>query len=380
MQSITSHKICKGACFMNKVSIIIPVYNVEKYLSDCLDSCICQSYKNIEIICVNDKSTDNSINILEEYAQKDARIKIINNKKNQGLAISRNIGIDNANGEYLIFLDSDDILPPKALSHMVEKIIKEDGDLVVCDYFRFCDDKSNIRNIAHNDNFLKILKKLSPICSPGDIYSKLNYYEIWEDVYFMCVWAKLFKTSILNQYNIRAPKVRCAEDFLMVKEYIFNCKKILLLEDFALYYRKHKGSFTQSKNSYALDILKTTLPTIEMYKKYDFYNHEKGNIYTFFINSCINHLKCFTPYFLYPKFLFLINQMFRYWDKTDVLNSNLLDNTKFNFMIYRLPFLLLVFYFLFMPINKLMLILMGKIFPNKHMRKRLRIFYAVYMK
>ncbi len=92
---------------MPKVSIIVPVYNVEKYLSTCLDSLINQTLKDIEIICINDGSTDNSLNILNEYAQKDTRIIVIN-KENSGPGSCRNLGIEKATGEYIQFVDSDD--------------------------------------------------------------------------------------------------------------------------------------------------------------------------------------------------------------------------------------------------------------------------------
>ena len=92
---------------MNKVSIIVPVYNIEKYLAKCLDSLINQTLEDIEIICVNDGSTDNSAEILNEYAQKDCRIKIIN-QDNAGLSAARNTGINAANGEYIGYVDSDD--------------------------------------------------------------------------------------------------------------------------------------------------------------------------------------------------------------------------------------------------------------------------------
>ena len=90
-----------------KVSVIVPVYNVEKYLKDCLDSVVNQTLEDIEIICVNDGSTDNSLAILEEYAEKDSRIKIIT-QENKGLGGARNTGLYHANGEYISFIDSDD--------------------------------------------------------------------------------------------------------------------------------------------------------------------------------------------------------------------------------------------------------------------------------
>ncbi|OOM79959.1 glycosyltransferase [Clostridium sp. BL-8] len=103
---------------MIKVSVIVPVFNVEKYLADCLESIIGQELKEIEIICVNDGSTDNSLNILNEYANRDNRIKVINNKNNSGLSYARNRGMELANGEYIYFLDSDDMITKEAMEEL----------------------------------------------------------------------------------------------------------------------------------------------------------------------------------------------------------------------------------------------------------------------
>jgi len=92
------------------LTIAVAVYNTEKYLRECLDSVVDQTYRNLEIICVNDCSTDNSLEILEEYATKDKRIKIIINEKNLGLGVTRNVGMEAAHGEYILFIDSDDWL------------------------------------------------------------------------------------------------------------------------------------------------------------------------------------------------------------------------------------------------------------------------------
>ena len=111
---------------MVKVSIIIPVYNVEKYLEDCLKSVINQSLKDIEIICVNDGSTDRSFDILNKYAVMDNRITVINNSKNYGLSYSRNQGIQYSHGEYIYFLDSDDMITQEAMEELYN-ISKQDA-------------------------------------------------------------------------------------------------------------------------------------------------------------------------------------------------------------------------------------------------------------
>ena len=107
-----------------KISVIIPVYNVEQYLGHCLDSVINQTYKNLEIICVNDASTDRSPLILEEYSKKDSRIVIVNNAKNSRLGPTRNHGMEYATGDYVHFLDSDDWLEPDAYEKLVNTIEK----------------------------------------------------------------------------------------------------------------------------------------------------------------------------------------------------------------------------------------------------------------
>ena len=113
-----------------KVSVIIPVYNVEEYLHECLDSIVNQTYKNIEIICIDDSSTDKSLEILREYSNKDSRI-IILQQRNQGAAVARNYGMGVAQGKYLLFLDSDDIFAESLIEKAVSKAEKFNADIVV---------------------------------------------------------------------------------------------------------------------------------------------------------------------------------------------------------------------------------------------------------
>ncbi len=124
-----------------KVSVIIPVYNVAKYLAKCLDSVIGQSLKEIEIICINDGSTDNSLKILEEYKKNDERITIIN-QKNQGVSVARNNGLKNAKGEYIYMLDSDDFLDVNALKRMYERAYLDNADMVLIDFYKYINNKN----------------------------------------------------------------------------------------------------------------------------------------------------------------------------------------------------------------------------------------------
>lgn len=117
-----------------KFSIIIPVYNVEKYLPKCIESIINQTYSNLEIICINDGSSDNSKPILEDYSQKDSRIKVIN-KENEGVSTARNIGIEIATGDYFLFVDADDFIEPDACSILYNEISLNENDLIFFNHF-----------------------------------------------------------------------------------------------------------------------------------------------------------------------------------------------------------------------------------------------------
>ena len=121
---------------MNKplISVVVPVYNVEQYLKKCLDSIIKQKYNNLEIIIVNDGSTDNSQKICQEYVKKDKRIKLIT-QKNQGLSAARNTGIDNAHGKYISFVDSDDYLDLEFINELYNTIIENKSDISACDFW-----------------------------------------------------------------------------------------------------------------------------------------------------------------------------------------------------------------------------------------------------
>ena len=122
----------------SKVSVVIPVYNTQKYLDQCLGSILFQTYRNLEIICVNDGSTDNSLAILQKYAKFDKRIKIID-QKNMGISPARNEGMKVATGEFIIFFDSDDFFDSTMMEEMVMKAEEYDADIAVCSYSVFDD-------------------------------------------------------------------------------------------------------------------------------------------------------------------------------------------------------------------------------------------------
>lgn len=192
---------------MPKFSIIIPIYNVEKYLSKCLDSLVNQTFTDIEIICVNDGSSDNSLQVLNEYASQDNRIKVIN-QENLGVSTARNVGIDNATGEYLLFVDADDWLDLKTCEILYNSISINSADLLSFNAF-FVKNKQEIYGLKKNLN-------------------SVLYGEMWSISY---------KKDFLLKYNIKFPKhIKIAEDHIFKIQALINTNKILILEDYLYYY------------------------------------------------------------------------------------------------------------------------------------------------
>lgn len=176
------------------ISIIVPVYNVEKYLPQCLDSIIGQTYSNIEIICVNDGSPDNSIDILTDYAHRDSRIKIVS-QKNKGLSSARNTGLHYASGDYIMFVDSDDWIELDTC----EKALQEDVDVVFWPYYREYGKKS-LKTQPYGDERLEwdettvfqLHRRMvglygSDLHNPAQIDSVIT------------AWGKLFRREVVDQ-------------------------------------------------------------------------------------------------------------------------------------------------------------------------------------
>lgn len=192
---------------MPKISVIIPVYNVEKYLAECLTSVVNQTFKDIEIICVNDGSTDNSPKILEEFAQKDDRIRIIN-QENQGLSAARNTGLEVATGEYVSFIDSDDFVRTDLYAD-IQKLLPAELICFNAKIFPISEKYRTLQNYiqCQFDGEQPMEEKL---------ILKTNVH----------VWNKVFRTSIIKENNIRFPKGLYFEDFPFVCEYMLSINSV----------------------------------------------------------------------------------------------------------------------------------------------------------
>ena len=216
---------------MKKISVIVPVYNVEKYLSQCLDSIIHQTYKNLEIILVDDGSTDSSGLICDNYSQKDKRIKIIH-KCQGGLSDARNAGLKIATGEYISFIDSDDFIDKNMYSILINNTQKYNSDIVWFNYYNKKKKKHFINSSIIKNNDLYDLSSSDKIK-----FAKNLFYQYKMDAH---VWAKLYKRSIFN--NIKFPYGKLFEDIFVLLPILSNAKIISTIPDCLYFYRNRSES------------------------------------------------------------------------------------------------------------------------------------------
>lgn len=237
-----------------KISIIIPIYNVEKYLIECLDSILDQSYKDFEVLMIDDGSTDGCSSICDEYERKDNRFKAYH-KKNGGLSDARNYGIERVQSEWFTFIDGDDKVAPDYLSHFEIDNVDSSIDHIVCSGYSANGTPKklwNESNITYNkDSFLDFIKHITG--SKG---------------LFLSTWSRLYKTDIIRKHSIISPLgFHYAEDCCMNFEYYKYIEKIKIIEDTSYFYRENPNSLSRTSKPYfhyidCLDIM------IEHYKYY----------------------------------------------------------------------------------------------------------------
>ena len=226
---------------MNKISVIVPCYKVEDYLSQCLESIIGQTYKNLEIILVDDGSPDRCPLICDEYAQKDSRIKVIH-KKNGGLSSARNAGLDIATGDYIAFVDSDDWLELDMYETLYNVINNYCVDIAVCDIIKY---SNGVKTKETEDG-----ENVSIINSPKDAF--LHQFYTKPCIRFE-VWNKLFRREVVS--NIRFKEGQIYEDIYFDRCVFQRINKIAYIPKYKYYYRINRPGGTNSffkRNRFAL--------------------------------------------------------------------------------------------------------------------------------
>lgn len=220
---------------MDKISVIVPAYNAEKHLRECLNSIVNQSYQNLEIILVDDGATDNTGKIFDEYKNEDSRIKVIH-QKNCGLSAARNIGIDNATGKYIMFIDSDDFYEKNSCELLYNEISKRDADYVIGNY------------IHTNSNGEKWDQPLFDTEKYDNFELSVKDYKKSFFVMNSVVWNKIFKREFINQYKLRFIDRALAEDALFSIFCYTHTKKAYYINDVIYNYRQNEQNSSISTN------------------------------------------------------------------------------------------------------------------------------------
>lgn len=231
------------------ISIIVPIYNVEKYLPKCIESILNQTYTNLEIILVDDGSLDNSSQICDEYAKRDKRIKVIH-QRNSGPGFTRNAGLDIYSGEFVMFIDPDDYISKDAVQVLYDRIVIDGSDMAVGKHTDVYDDGSC------NGTYCSFMK--NAVISKRDLFSmmgKSNFIAVSS-----C--AKLYKRKIFDE--IRYPKLKSAEDLWIFTKVVDKCKTISIVDKTIYYYYQRSDSLVHKKSEQSKnDELEATLYTVQ---------------------------------------------------------------------------------------------------------------------
>lgn len=238
------------------ISVIVPIYNAEKYLANCIESILAQSYKQFELLLINDGSKDASEDICKKYAQKDNRIRIIS-KENSGVADTRNLGIDKAIGKYVTFIDADDYVEERAFEKAVNKITQENAS--ICGY--------HFNYVKGDSVSARIESRFKTTILNGATRRELvnNLYSMNENGIMPAVWRYLFEREFLLKNGIKFPNNKIGEDLIFVLEAFRVADKLVVLDDALYNYRVNE---------------KSVMRTVNLQMIYDRFEYIRNSIYT----------------------------------------------------------------------------------------------------
>lgn len=221
---------------MAQIDVIVPVYKVEAYLHQCVDSILMQTYTDWHLILVDDGSPDSCGEICDEYAKKDRRITVIH-KENGGLSSARNAGLDIATADYICFIDSDDYVHPEMLEKLYERVTECDADIGICNICRVDETGKAIDSMNNNTPFVE---EIWPgIKAFEKVYQPYGYY-------YIVVWNKIYRREIFR--DIRFPLQKLHEDEAVFHQMFFEAKQVVCIQDKCYYYRQRGGSLVTVQN------------------------------------------------------------------------------------------------------------------------------------
>lgn len=260
---------------MSKVSIIVPIYNVEEYLPKCIESCLAQTFTDFELILVNDGSKDNGLAICHEYEKKDTRIQVLD-KPNGGLSDARNAGMKIATSPYIYFLDSDDFIEPTLIEKCVKRLEETNADMVIFDVYQYFM-KTNTKEIIRNGYANNLCVSVND--EPEVLTKVLN-----------AAWNKMYKLSLFKDNNIEYPVGYYYEDLGTTYKLMLKANKICFInEPLYDYLADRPGNITQQFNQKTYHIIDMANEIVEYYKKENEFDKYKNEL--MFITG-VNIMEC----------------------------------------------------------------------------------------
>lgn len=262
--------------YTDLISIILPVYNVKPYLEECINSIINQTYKNIEIIIVDDCSTDGSNLICEKYKELDNRIKVIHDDENHGLSYARNKGLDICSGKYINFIDSDDYVSSDFIEKLYNSIISNEADISVCGSYNLKNDSTTPIGDIRAYNSVYNGKELLKNCSINT-----------------AVWNKLYKADIWKELRFDYGKLH--EDLFIMYKIMYKCKVVSIVKENLYFHRVREGSISLQLSNFkrARDVIEASENRVNFFrdKEKEYYYmcliEHIGNIRRAYTSTCV---------------------------------------------------------------------------------------------
>lgn len=315
-----------------KVSVIVPVYNVEKYLAKCLDSVVSQTLQDIEIIVVNDGSTDGSQDIINEFVRKFPQKIKTYIKENGGLSDARNFGLDKATGEFIGFVDSDDCVSEEMFQEMYNLAKKHNAEMVIC----------NLQKVDENG---KITQKLTQIPNMPEVINLAENFSVFSDIsYFAC--NKIFKKELFGDKRFK--KGIHFEDIQLIPQLLLKCKAVAQTQSYHYQYLERSDSITKTHTAKGLDILKAVDDVTKEFNKSQ-YSSKKTELKNFQI---LEGVYTFLAYLAFVKedevFYKMSAKLKEFIKKKGILTSEILLYKRFNKnYLLSLPLRKKIYYFLY---------------------------------
>lgn len=292
-----------------KVSVIMSLYNVEKYMRIAIESVLNQTLSDIELICVNDGSSDFSLQTAEEYAKKDDRVKIITYEESKGQAYARNRGIDIAQGKYIGFVDGDDWVELTMFEKLYENAEKNNAEVTCCSaaLYNELTQECDFKNAYYNMSLM-----------PSDLDNRVFDHSDTKNLLTGCInvalWNKIYRLDFMNENKIRFPEFFIYEDMPFFYEVWFKAKRITLIRDCCYYYRVNRSGSTMSKiGNKVLDRPEMMALAYEMFKKLPYFEEIKTQVAAWVIDDLFHRYTLVEARYR-KEFFFLMKKLFKNLD------------------------------------------------------------------